>query len=61
LPLEPSACPRRSSRAFLFSVSPTTPHVFLLASLVLAAAAFLATFLPARRASRVDPILVLRE
>jgi ABC-type lipoprotein release transport system permease subunit len=35
--------------------------VFLLASLVLAAAALVATFLPARLAGRVDPMLVLRE
>jgi putative ABC transport system permease protein len=49
------------TRAFLFGVSPTAPHVFLLASVVLAAAAVAATFLPAQRASRVDPMVALRE
>lgn len=49
------------TRAFLFGVSPTAPHVFLLASLLLAAATVAATLLPARRASRIDPIVALRE
>jgi ABC-type antimicrobial peptide transport system permease subunit len=47
--------------AFLFGVSPTTPHVFAIASVVLALTAMAATVLPARRASRQDPILALRE
>ncbi len=51
----------QATRAFLFGVSPTSPHVFLGASAVLAAAALAATFLPARRAARVDPMLALRE
>lgn len=51
----------QATRAFLFGVSPTAPHVFLVASLALAAAAVGATLLPARRASRVDPIAALRE
>lgn len=51
----------QATRAFLYGVSPAAPHVFLLASLLLAAAAVVATFVPARRASRVDPMLALRE
>jgi putative ABC transport system permease protein len=47
--------------AFLFGVSSTAPHVFIVASAVLAAAALTATFLPARRASRTDPMLALRD
>jgi ABC-type antimicrobial peptide transport system permease subunit len=49
------------TRAFVFGVSPTAPHVFLLASVVLAIAAVAAAFVPARRAGRVDPIVALRE
>jgi ABC-type antimicrobial peptide transport system permease subunit len=48
-------------RAFLYGVSPMAPHVFLVASLALAAAAAVATYLPARRASGVNPIVALRE
>jgi predicted permease len=49
------------TQTFLYGVSPTDPHVFVIASLSLAAAAIVATFLPARRASRVDPVQALRE
>ena len=48
------------TRAFLYGVSPTAPHVFLFASLVLAAVAVAATFLPAQSASRTDPMVALR-
>jgi ABC-type antimicrobial peptide transport system permease subunit len=45
---------------FLFGVTPRDPLVFAAAASVLAIAAFVATFIPARRASRVDPIVALR-
>ncbi|MEX1127448.1 MAG: FtsX-like permease family protein, partial [Vicinamibacterales bacterium] len=48
------------TRSFLFGVSPTAPHIFVLGSAVLAAATLVATWLPARRASRIDPMLALR-
>jgi putative ABC transport system permease protein len=46
--------------ALLFEVTPTDPVIFGAIPLGLAAVAFAATYLPARRAARVDPILLLR-
>ena len=45
---------------FLFDVSATDPATFGLAALLLASIALLAGFIPARRAARVDPLIVLR-
>jgi hypothetical protein len=44
----------------LFGVSSTAPHVFALAVLLLAVVVILATLLPARQASKVDPVGALR-
>jgi putative ABC transport system permease protein len=44
----------------LYEVSPTDPFALAASSLMLAAAALLACFLPARRATRVNPITALR-
>jgi ABC-type antimicrobial peptide transport system permease subunit len=48
------------ARRILFGVTPGEPGVFVVAASVLACAAILAGWLPARRASRVDPLVALR-
>jgi predicted lysophospholipase L1 biosynthesis ABC-type transport system permease subunit len=47
-------------RGFLFQVEPDDPLTFALATLVIVAAGLLATWVPARRACRVDPVVALR-
>jgi len=42
-------------------MQPTEPVTFLLMLFVLMAAALLASFVPARRASRIDPMQALRQ
>ena len=51
----------RALRSLLFDVSPADPMIFGAATLLLAAAAIAATYLPARRASRIAPVEVLRQ
>ena len=50
----------RALQGVLFGTSPTDPAVFAGTVLTLAVVASLASYLPARRAARVDPIVVLR-
>ncbi|HJT81963.1 MAG TPA: hypothetical protein VJ719_12260, partial [Chthoniobacterales bacterium] len=44
----------------LYGVSPTDPLALSLSAIMLAAAALLACFLPARRATRINPLTALR-
>jgi predicted permease len=50
----------RAMSALLFGVSPMDPVTYVAVSVVLGSVALLSTWLPARRASRVDPIIALR-
>jgi predicted permease len=50
----------RLMSALLFGVSPMDPATFAAVSVVLGAVALLASYLPARRASGVDPVEALR-
>ena len=45
----------------LFGVRPTDPTTFVLVALTLIGVAVLATFVPAMRATRVDPVVALRD
>jgi ABC-type antimicrobial peptide transport system permease subunit len=48
------------ARSMLFGLTPTDPAAFVIAALILGLTALLAGWLPARRASRVDPVIALR-
>jgi putative ABC transport system permease protein len=51
----------RVFRSMLFEVGPADPVTFLSVSGILAAVALLACYLPAQRATRVNPLIALRE
>ena len=46
--------------AYLFGTSPLDPITFVVVAVVLAGVALTANAVPARRASRVDPMIALR-
>ena len=50
----------RAIKGLLFGVSPTDPLTFLVISLLLLFTALVASLIPARRATKVDPLVALR-
>lgn len=50
----------RTMRSLLFEVGPTDSMTFVLVSLLLAVVGFVACYVPARRATKVDPLIALR-
>jgi putative ABC transport system permease protein len=50
----------RILRSLLFNVSPTDPLVFAGIVLLLTLTSWIATYIPARRAARLDPLVALR-
>ena len=50
----------RLASSFLYGVRPTDPTAFILGSVILAGIVALASYIPARRAMRVDPMVALR-
>jgi len=60
LGLAGAAALARVASSLLFETKPTDPSTFMLVSCLMLAVAFLACYIPARRATKVDPMVALR-
>ncbi len=58
--LAAAAATGRALAGLLFNLTPTDPMTLGIVAVILAAVALLACYLPARRATRIDPIQALR-
>jgi putative ABC transport system permease protein len=61
LGLVAAAAAGRLLEGLLFETSARDPRVYTVVALALAAVAGVACFVPARRASRLDPVVTLRQ
>ncbi len=61
LGLAGAAIVTRFFRSMLFNVAPIDPLTFASVAAILAGVALFACYIPARRATRVDPLVALRE
>ncbi|HKY46008.1 MAG TPA: ABC transporter permease [Pyrinomonadaceae bacterium] len=50
----------RAMRSLLFEIGPTDPLTFVVVLLLLSFVSFIASYVPARRATKVDPLVALR-
>jgi len=50
----------RALKQLLFGVSSGDPLTFIIVALMLAAVTLLASYIPARRATKIDPMVALR-